>query len=227
MPPALRQRQAKCHSQGYSLVFVAIDREVAGAIELHATLRPEVKTVIRDLRQRHVKEMYIISGDHEAPTKQLAAELGIDHYFAETLPEDKATLIQQLQQEGKSVCYVGDGINDAIALKEARVSVSLRGASTVATDTADVILMDQSLSQLCYLFDLAQAYAIHMKGLVRVVLIPSMINLVGALFFHLGLLPSVMILVLGMAASMTKAMWPLIQGTSGPEEPMPIAENAT
>ncbi len=61
------------------------------------------------------------------PTKKLAQELGIDHYLAETLPEQKADLIDQLHREGKSVCYVGSCLNDSIALKKAKVSVSLRG----------------------------------------------------------------------------------------------------
>ena len=97
----------------------------------------------------------IISGDHRQPTQQLAQELGIDEYFAETLPENKAKLIEKLQQAGKSVCFIGDGINDSIALKKAHVSISLRGTSTIATDTAQVILMDESLKQLPNLFALA------------------------------------------------------------------------
>ncbi|MGB0386666.1 MAG: HAD-IC family P-type ATPase, partial [Ardenticatenaceae bacterium] len=75
-------------------------------------------------------------------TRRLAQELGIDHYFANTLPENKADLVKQLQEEGRTVCFVGDGINDAIALKQAHVSISLRGATTIAMDTAQIVLMD-------------------------------------------------------------------------------------
>ncbi len=112
-----------------------------GAIELHPTIRPEAKEIIRELQERNIS-IYIISGDHKKPTKKLAEALGIEHYFAEVLPQDKASLLSQLQDEGKSVCFVGDGINDSIALKQANVSISLRGASTIATDTAGIILMD-------------------------------------------------------------------------------------
>ena len=149
IPPSIREVQAVCHNQGHSLVLVAMDYQVVGAIELHAAVRPEAKAMIQGLRQRNIKHIYIISGDHDTPTQKLATALGIDHYFPETLPESKADLIEQLQQEGRSVCYIGDGINDAIALKKAEVSISFRGASTIAMDTAQVILMDQSLNQLC------------------------------------------------------------------------------
>jgi P-type E1-E2 ATPase len=73
--------------------------------------------------------MAIISGDHDAPTRRLAAQLGMDRYFAEVLPQHKGDYVQLLQKEGHRVCFVGDGINDSIALKKADVSISLRGAS--------------------------------------------------------------------------------------------------
>ena len=126
-------------------------------IELHATLRPEAKAVIEGLKKRGLS-LSIISGDQAEPTRKLAGELGIDTYFADTLPENKAKIIRQLQEQGRVVCFVGDGINDAIALKQADVSVSLKGATTLATDTAQVVLMDQSLNQLDTLFSLARQY---------------------------------------------------------------------
>ncbi len=136
--------QNQSHLQGYSTVFVAIDQQLGGVLELSPTIRPEAKQVIQQLKQRNIS-LYIISGDHENPTRQLAEELGIDNYFADTLPQDKAKLIEQLQAEDKTVCFVGDGINDSIALKMANVSISLRGASTAATDIAQIILMDQTI----------------------------------------------------------------------------------
>ena len=71
------------------------------------------------------------------------------------LPADKADYVAKLQQEGMKVCFVGDGINDSIALKKANVSISLRGASTIATDTAHIVFMEQGLSKLCDLRDIA------------------------------------------------------------------------
>ena len=206
----IQKVQARCHEHGYSLVYVAVNDRLVGAIELHATVRPEAKRIIRELRQRNYS-LYIISGDHEKPTQALAQELGIDHYFAETLPEKKASLIEQLQQEGKSVCFVGDGINDAIALKKAHVSVSLRGASTVATDTAQVVLMDASLNQLVDLFDLAAGLDANMRRTMLAGAVPSAIIVGGVFLLHFGIYSAAALYAGGMIASVTNAMSPMVK----------------
>jgi len=212
VPNSIRQTQASCHNQGYSLVLVAINDEVGGAIELQPTVRPEAKAVIHKLQAQHnIKSMAIISGDHEIPTKKLALDLGIDQYFAEVLPEDKAHLITQLQEEGRSVCYVGDGINDAIALQKADVSISLRGASTVATDIAQVILMNQSLDQLGDLFELAQEFDANMKGTFATVLLPALMAIGGGLFLNFGLAYAIVMNQVGFAGGIGYALWPLLQ----------------
>ncbi len=154
--------------------MVAIDYQVAGAIVLQPTIRSEAKEVIEALRQRGIMSVYMISGDHKMPTRKLAADLGVDQYFAEMLPEQKADFVEQLQLGNKSVCYIGDSINDAIALKKATVSISLRGASTVATDAAQVILMNQSLRPLGDLFDLVHDYQRHAKTTLIFVLAPRL-----------------------------------------------------
>ena len=107
--------------------------------------------------------MYIVSGDQEAPTQTLAETLDMTGYFANTLPEAKGTLVEALQKDGGNVCFIGDGINDAIAMRKADVSISLRGATTAATDTAQIILMDGDLSQLPHLFALAERYEQNLK----------------------------------------------------------------
>jgi len=96
VPHNIKQYQKTCHENGYTLVMVALDNSLIGAIELLPTIRPEVKTVIQHLKQRpNINTTYIISGDHEIPTKMLAGELGIDHYFSEVLPENKAAIIEK------------------------------------------------------------------------------------------------------------------------------------
>lgn len=156
-PPDLLEAQAAAHAEGHALVFVAVGEAVAGAIELAAVLRPEAKDTVAWLRHQGVA-LYILSGDQEAPTSRLAAELGMDGCFANTLPEQKAERVKSLQEQGKKVCFIGDGINDAIALRQADVSISLRGATTVATDAAQVVLMDDDLNQLRLLWELAEGF---------------------------------------------------------------------
>ncbi len=210
IPPPIMDKMASAHRQGHSLVMVAIDDQLVGALEMHAAVRPEAKQIVHALRQRNIKSMYIISGDHEGPTKRLAEELDIDHYFANTLPEDKANLIQELQSSGKFVCYVGDGINDSIALKQANVSISLRGASTIATDTAYIILMDETLKQLPQTFDIARAYHHCMQTSLLMTVIPSILAISGAFLVGSGVATSVILKWFGLFAGAGNTMLPVV-----------------
>ena len=204
IPDHAQTLQTKSYEQGHSLVYVAIDDHLGGVIELQATMRAEAKSVVEALHQRHLS-VVIISGDHEQPTRKLAQELGIDRYYAETLPEDKAKLIADLQQKGKSVCFVGDGINDAIALKQANTSISLRGASTAATDTAQIILMDQSLHQLCQAFDIAENFNANMRLGFAMTIVPGIIGLGGAFFLNFGIVEPILLNNTGLAIGIGNA----------------------
>jgi len=194
LPPSIEKARQSAYELGHSLVMVAVDDALVGAVELIPTVRPEAQQIIHELSQRpNIQSFYIISGDHETPTRMLAQSLGIDNYFAETLPENKADLIEHLQNEGKFICYIGDGINDSIALKRSQVSVSLSGASTVATDTAQVILMDGSLKQLNQLFDVAQEFNTNMNLTFGTILVPMFLGIGGAFFFHFGLVQTILL----------------------------------
>ncbi|MGB0385591.1 MAG: heavy metal translocating P-type ATPase [Ardenticatenaceae bacterium] len=211
--PNYQTIQKSAYEEGYSLIYVAIDNQLGGAIELVPTIRPEVKEIVSALKSRKMS-MYIISGDHEKPTRKLAEELGIEHYFAETLPQNKAQLIEQLQQEGKSICFVGDGINDSIALKTANVSISLRGASTAATDSASIILMDSSLNELIPLLDLSTSLDANLNRSLVMTVLPGVMCVGGVLFLHLSIMGAIILYYSSLAASLSNAMWPLIRHSS-------------
>jgi Cu2+-exporting ATPase len=210
IPAEIKKQQARCHREGYSLVYVAIDEQLGGAIELVPTIRPSAHEVIRYLRESG-KKLVIISGDDEAPTRRLAQEVGIDHYFANTLPENKAIIVRQLQEEGRLVCFIGDGINDAIALKQAHVSISLRGATTIAMDTAQIVLMDGSLSQLPSIFELAQEFNHNLNTSFMMTLLPKAIGIAGILFFHWGLLTTLLFNISCWLPQLSHVMLPLIK----------------
>jgi Cu2+-exporting ATPase len=212
IPAELEAAVAESHRQGHSLVFVAIDGGVAGAIELLPTVRPEAGRIIKALREKYgIESTYIISGDHEAPTAKLAQELGIDHYFAETLPEQKAELIERLTAEGRFVCYVGDGINDAIALKKSHVSISLRGASSVAVDTAQIVLMDGDLRHLPKLFELAAGFHANTNRAFAISVVPTMIGIGGAFFLHFTLVHTAILSLGSIFVGLGNAMQPLMR----------------
>jgi heavy metal translocating P-type ATPase len=211
VPDEVCAQQEAAHEQGYSFVYVAISDSLAGAIELHPTIRPEAATVIKQLKKRGLS-MTIISGDHEQPTRKLADELGIETYFAEVLPEDKANLVEKLQQKGKVVCFVGDGINDSIALKKANVSISLNGASTIATDTSQIILMDGTLNHLDQAFELASKFEGNLKTSMLTTFGPGIICVGGVFFFHFRILAAIMLYNASLVAGVTNAMVPWIRG---------------
>jgi len=210
IPSAMNALQERCHERGKLLVMVAFDEQLVGAIELETTLRPEAKTVIRELRELGMP-IYIISGDHEEPTRALAQELALDGYFAQTLPERKASLIQEFQAQGKSVCFVGDGINDTIALKKANVSISLRGATTMATDSAQVVLMKGNLEKLGKLFAIAHDFDANMKKNLLISTIPTIICIGGVLFLQWGVLTGIMITAGTMFAGIGNTVLPLFK----------------
>lgn len=208
LPPAIQELQATSHQVGHSLVMVAIEQQLAGVVVLKPTVRPEVREVVANLQARGLT-LYILSGDQEEPTRQLAKTLGIDHYQANTLPEQKAGFIEELQQRGRAVCFVGDGINDGIALKKANVSISLRGATTVATDTAQIVLMDATLQQLPALFRLADAFDATMRRSRRWAIAPGIFSIAGVFLFHFGFLAAATIYAGSLLAGSVNAALPI------------------
>lgn len=136
--------------------------------------------------------------------------MDIDRYFAEVLPEDKANLVQQLQAEGRKVCFVGDGINDSIALKTANVAVSLRGATTIATDMAEIVFMDGTLGQLPTLFDLTTDFAANMRTNLLAATLPGVLGIAGTLLFGWGITTSVILSQANIPVGIYNALKPLL-----------------
>lgn len=202
--------QEYANQHGYSLVYIAVNEELAGVIELHPSIRPEAKGIIEHLKKRGLT-LAIISGDHEKPTQALANKLGIDQYFAETMPQDKADIVNRLQQQGRSVCFVGDGINDTIALKTADVSISLNSASSIAADAAQVVLMDDSLEQFPRLFDLSESMEKNFRKSLLWDVIPNVINIGGAFFFHLGVYGALAIYSIGLTGGVINGILPALK----------------
>lgn len=200
---------AACQAQGHSVVMVARDAQLVGGIELEPTVRPEARQIIDGLRQRGLS-LYIISGDQEAPTARLAQALGMTGYFANTLPEQKAILVEQLQQAGHTVCFIGDGINDAIAMRKANVSVSLRGATTAATDTAQIILMEGNLSRFLYLLSIAQEFTQNMQTNFRFSTTASLFAVAGILFAGFTFAATELLYTASLLGALGIAMRPLL-----------------
>lgn len=208
------QQMTAVGQQGNTGILVAVDEQVVGLIELHATLRPEAAATIEMAHQRGLQS-YMLSGDYAEPTRRLAQELGISRHVASVLPEEKASVIARLQTEGRTVCFIGDGINDAIAMQQADVAISLQGATTAATDAAHIVLMQADLQQLATLFDLTERYTRNRRATVGVFLTGSSIAISGTYLLGFGLWHVANLNMFFFPLSLAVAMWPSLQRPVG------------
>jgi heavy metal translocating P-type ATPase len=177
---------------GRTAVYVASGKRVIGLVEIKASERPEAQRVVTRLHERKI-DVHLLSGDRKTATRTLAESLGIKHFAAEVLPQHKADYVRALQQQGHVVAMVGDGINDSVALSVADVSISLRGASDIAMDVANVIMMSGDLARLDELWTLAESLDSNITRSVQMVLWSNTAVIVGALAGVFGLAASIVL----------------------------------
>jgi len=218
IPGAIQVAIEEAHRDGSTIVLVSVDGRLGGAIELRAAVRAEALEIVRGLRSRGIKHVAIISGDHDAPTRKLAEWLEMDRYFAQVLPADKAEIVESLQKEGRKVCFVGDGINDSIALKKADVSISLRGASTIATDTAQVVFLEGGLSKLCELRDIARNLDRNVNRSWSMIVVPNVSNVIGVFTMGFGIMSSVLTNNVAALAALANGLLPLRRFSGSPSD---------
>lgn len=207
MRAELLDRAKEIDDAGNMVVVVGVQDEVVGIVELAAQLRAESKRVLSCLREQGLF-LLLLSGDHEGPTKRLARELGFHDYRAGALPQEKAELITEFQTKGHKVCFVGDGINDVLALKEAAVSMSLAGASSIATDTASIVLASGRLTQVLEIFEQARIYRQSMNLNLLLTIIPGLLTIGGVYFLHFGIYHSVLFNNAGLAGGVVNSVVP-------------------
>ncbi len=139
LPDTITQAQKAASEQGKTVIFVVVDSKVLGAIMLADVIRPESKQAVQALHQMG-KRVAMLTGDSKGVAAWVAAELGIDTYFAEVLPEYKAAAVKDLQADGSRVAMVGDGVNDAPALTQANVGIAIGAGTDVAIEAAGIVL---------------------------------------------------------------------------------------
>lgn len=132
----------------YSVIYFAIDRVLEGIICIYDPPRDEAKVVLNKLRNLGIKDIVMLTGDSENAAATTAKLLGINHYRSQVLPEDKASIVEEIKEKGKKVIMVGDGINDSPALSAADVSVAMKDSSDLAREVADITLLRPSLNDL-------------------------------------------------------------------------------
>lgn len=180
LPETHSMLTADAEALGHTVVHLALDARYVGAIELQPEIRAEARGVVERLHARGI-EVMILTGDEEAPARHLAEVLGIDRWFSRTLPEQKDQRIAELVESGRRVCFVGDGVNDALAMRRAHASISMAGASAVAVDSAQIVLSDGSLTHLDAVFELGRWHDRGQKRLLGAALASTAANVGGVI----------------------------------------------
>ena len=139
----------------YSQLYLAIDGILSAVILISDPLRPEARQAVELLHQAGFDKVVMLTGDSARTARAVAAEVGVDDYQAEVLPEDKASFIQAEQAKGRKVVMIGDGINDAPALSYADVGVAIGTGAAIAREVADVTISAEDLRELAFLKNLA------------------------------------------------------------------------
>lgn len=148
---------------GCTVIYTAIDGKAAGFLALSDTLRKESPEIIRQIRDMGIRPV-LLTGDHEEAAAAIGEQLGMEEVHAGCLPEDKLTWIGNFQSAGEPVCMIGDGINDAPALKKADVGIAMGGVgSDIAVDAADIALVDDEVKELPHLLALSRRMMLTIK----------------------------------------------------------------
>jgi Cd2+/Zn2+-exporting ATPase len=193
LPSELVAAGQQREQQGNTVVWISQGINVLGMIAIADTLRPEATATLSELKKLGVETIVLLTGDNERTARRVAQLLGIEHVYAELLPEDKLRVIRDLQQRYQTVAMVGDGINDAPALAQASVGIAMGAiGSDVALETADIVLVADRLEKLAVALRLGQrsqrviqqniAFALSLIVLLLVA------NFVGGITLPLGVI---------------------------------------
>lgn len=192
-----RKQADKLLSNGATIVYVVMNGSFAGFVALADKMRKEAWYMIRQMKRLGV-EPVLATGDHESAARNVANELGIENVVAQCLPEDKLNLIDQYQKQGKAVCMIGDGINDAPALKKADTGIAMGGiGSDIAVDAADIVLVDDEVREMPHLLALSRrmmrvirfnlSFSMGLNFLAIILAITGVLNpVIGALVHNAG-----------------------------------------
>lgn len=174
----IRQLVDKFHSEAKSVLYLVREKTIVGLLTFRDPIREEAKDVVAQLKKMG-KRVVLCTGDNEGVAKYMAQMLGIDEYYARVFPAEKAQLVQRLQQEGRVVAFVGDGVNDSPALSVANVGISLRSGTDIAIEVADIVIGD-SLWHLVDVIDIAHETLSKLRNIYALNTLFNTVGLMGA-----------------------------------------------
>lgn len=151
-----QNQEEKYRKEGKTVVYLYMEEELLAIFAIADQLKSNAKDVVMQLRNQGI-DVVMLTGDHEITAHAIAKQAGIDHVIAQVLPDQKGNQIQSLQQQGKKVAMVGDGINDAVALTQSEVGIAIGSGSDVALESADIVLMKDNLQDVLQAIRLSKA----------------------------------------------------------------------
>ncbi|MGI5839818.1 MAG: heavy metal translocating P-type ATPase [bacterium] len=155
---------ARLEKNGNSLILTSVDRELKVLLGVRDQIRPGVKENLLQMRKLGVKNLVMLSGDNQGTVDAVSRELGLTEAHGNMLPEDKSAFIKRLiEEEGRIVAFVGDGVNDSPSLALANIGIAMGSGTDVAIETSDVVLMSSDFNRLPHALGLAKATAGNMK----------------------------------------------------------------
>lgn len=168
--PADEQEKFDQMPAEYSHLYMAASGQLVGVICIADPLRPEAASVLRQLHKLGIRNTVMMTGDSYRTAEAIARQVGVDQFFAEVLPEDKANFVQKAKAEGRTVVMIGDGINDSPALSAADVGIAINSGAAIAREIADVTIKADSLEELVTLKTIANALQHRVSSNYRFVL---------------------------------------------------------
>jgi Cd2+/Zn2+-exporting ATPase len=173
---------ARFEKNGNSLVLTSVDGELKALMGIRDQIRPGVKDDLKKLKKLGVKNLVVLSGDNQGTVDLVARELGLTEAHGHMLPEDKATYINELQEKGQIVAFVGDGVNDSPSLALAQIGIAMGNGTDVAIETSDVVLMNSDFSRLPHALGLTKATANNMLQNI-IIAVGVVLVLLASVFF--------------------------------------------
>lgn len=185
---------AALQATGSSVVIVAVAGQVAAIYAIADTIRPELADQLAALRKAGAKHLVMLTGDNAQTANYVAEQLGIDEVHAELLPDEKVKYVKVFKDEGRTVAFVGDGINDSPSLATADIGIAMGSGTDVAIETSDIVLMQSSFAALVHAYKLAKktvlntrenvAIAIGVVAFLLLGLIAGFIYMASGMFVH-------------------------------------------
>lgn len=164
---------------GSSVVMVAVDGALKLILGVSDTIRPGIKAQLQALRDHGAKHLVMLTGDNKITAQYVAEQIGLDEVHAELLPEEKVDYIKKFKDQGRTVAFVGDGINDSPAIATAQIGIAMGSGTDVAIETSDVVLMQSSFEALVHAYALSKKTVINTKENIAIAIGVVVFLLIG------------------------------------------------